>query len=88
MIAEKMAAKIRHCVRLLMSLARIVQSVARYLISKSANVEATDGNGRTALMLASFAGHKECVALLLGEGGANVNFCNESGKTALAEALH
>ena len=59
--------------------------VVKFLLSKKADVNATDKNGATALILASGNGHAEIVSLLLGKG-AKMNAQNADGGTALMSA--
>ncbi|NYZ60159.1 ankyrin repeat domain-containing protein [Candidatus Micrarchaeota archaeon] len=56
-----------------------------FLIAKGADVNARDGQGATALMMASFWGHPEAVKILL-KAGADVNAKDNSGETALMAA--
>ena len=50
------------------------------------DVNARDGYGRSALMIAGFYGHKEIVSLLL-EKGADISFAQKDGFTALTLSL-
>ena len=54
-------------------------------IVKRADIEAKDKYGNTALMRASFWGHKEVVKILL-ENGADIEAKDESGITVLMQA--
>lgn len=54
-------------------------------INGSANIEAKDRNGNTALILATFSANFESCIMLL-DLGANVNAKNDANRTALAEA--
>eukprot|EP00439_Symbiodinium_sp_Y106_P026511 s797_g3.t1 len=59
--------------------------VATLLLAASANKDAADSSGETALMLASESGHGEIVSMLLREG-ANKEAANCFGRTALMVA--
>ena len=59
--------------------------IVRSYLEQRADVNAVDGNGRTALAVASRNGHLDVVRVLL-EHGANVNAVDEDGWTALAVA--
>ena len=59
--------------------------VVKALLSASANVNAQDENGWTALMSASLKGHVEVVKALL-SAGADVNHQDKKGWTALCYA--
>jgi hypothetical protein len=52
------------------------------LLEKGADVNTTDGNGRTALWTASWNGHTKIVSMLL-EKGADANTTDGNGRTAL-----
>lgn len=56
-----------------------------YLIGEGANVNATDANGRTALMGAMYRGHPETISELLSAGAA-VDAADADGRTALMYA--
>lgn len=56
-----------------------------YLFSKNINVNATDPDGRTALMLAAFNGHTAIVKAFL-DRGSPVNTIDSAGRTALIYA--
>ena len=60
--------------------------VARMLIARGAQVNATAQNGTTALMMAAREGHLPMVLLLL-EHGADVNYTSAFGYNALGVAL-
>lgn len=62
----------------------VAQTVA--LIDKGTDVNARDGQGRTALMIAVARGRLEVVRLLL-QRGADPNLADNLGRTALREAL-
>ena len=57
------------------------------LIQQGADVDVQVNNGCTALIDASYYGHKEVVGILL-ENGADVNIKNENGWTALMNAAY
>jgi ankyrin repeat protein len=57
----------------------------RTLLDHGADVNASNGFGNTALMLAAEKGHAEAVALLL-QRGADVDATNNRGRTALQMA--
>jgi hypothetical protein len=57
----------------------------RALLDAGADVNATDGNGDTPLILSAFLGHTDTVRLLLDRGAA-INVRNNVGNTALIEA--
>lgn len=59
--------------------------VARQVLRAGAPVNAADGNGHTALMLAAWSGHVKIAKLLLSKG-ADVNATNVHGGTALMNA--
>jgi ankyrin repeat protein len=52
------------------------------LLSEGISVDATDEDGRTALMLASYNGHDTAVSLLL-DAGSKINVQDSLGRTAL-----
>lgn len=60
--------------------------VIRMLIDNGANLNATDENGKTALMGAAFFGGLDAVKLLV-ESGADTQLKSNSGKTALDTAI-
>ena len=51
-------------------------------LEEGVNVNATDPDGRTALMYASFNGYTEIMEKLI-QKGASVNYCDSFGRTAL-----
>ncbi len=53
----------------------------------SGNVNARDGDGRTALMIASFKRDQNAVEALL-SGGADINLVDQSGQDALMSAIN
>lgn len=53
-----------------------------FLLSKKADINNTDGQGRTPLFWASYSGYSDVVRYLIDQG-ANVNIKNQDGKTAL-----
>lgn len=55
------------------------------LLAKGANVNATDGNGETALHKAAYYGNKDVIEILLTHG-ASINATNKNGKTPLQVA--
>jgi ankyrin repeat protein len=57
------------------------------LLAKGADVNSKMNNGETALMIASYRGHKEIMQLLLVKG-ADVNARMNNGETALSHASH
>eukprot|EP00731_Ephydatia_muelleri_P014322 Em0008g42a len=57
------------------------------LLDQGADVNATEGKEKTALMVASYEGHAECVQLLL-DRGAQANHQDEDGLTALMVASY
>eukprot|EP00731_Ephydatia_muelleri_P020604 Em0013g331a len=66
-----------------------VEEIVR-LLDLGADIDASDGDGGTALMMASVAGHMECVQVLL-DKGADVNMQDMWGGTALmmaSQAVH
>lgn len=60
-------------------------SAVENYISKSININASDQDGRTALMLSAFDGHTSIVKALI-DKGALVNLLDYSGRTALMYA--
>lgn len=56
------------------------------LLEAGAKVNAQSEVGKTALMLATEAGHRDCVDLLLRDKNVDVNCRDEYGKTALMYA--
>ena len=56
-----------------------------YLLSRNVNINATDRDGRTPMMLAAFNGHTGIVKAFL-ERGAPVNAIDSAGRTALIYA--
>ena len=54
-------------------------------IKKGCDINYQNGDGRTALMRASFLGQERCVEVLL-DAGADINAQDEAGRTALMEA--
>ena len=54
----------------------------RQLLQQGRDVNQTDADGRSSLMLAAFDGHTAVVALLL-EHGANANMRDSAGRTAV-----
>jgi hypothetical protein len=58
----------------------------RELIAAGVQLEATDAQGRTPLMLATLRGQTDAVAALL-QGGANPNAVDQAGHTPLATAM-
>ncbi len=58
----------------------------RDLLGRSADVDARDRHGQTALMLAAHAGHREVVELLIGHR-ANLNTTAKYGLSALMLAI-
>jgi ankyrin repeat protein len=62
------------------------EQVAQILIKGGAKVDATEKNGRTALMLAAYRGHVLCVRTLL-ENTAAVDVVQENGISALMFAV-
>ena len=69
-----------------MNYSLISTCTSRILLENSANVNAQDNDGYTALHEAASQGKTEIVKLLI-EKGADVNAKNKYGKTPLAEAL-
>jgi|GEM_PF-6445195 ankyrin repeat protein len=64
-----------------------MHTVNRLLVAETnVNVDASDGNGFTALMWATMFGHSDVVTRLL-QAGANINATNEAGQTALMRAI-
>ena len=57
----------------------------KYLLERGADINAQDGDGRTALIVAVIGGHDDTVKLLL-HWRADVNVIDAAGRTALAEA--
>lgn len=55
------------------------------LLQNGVNVNAVDGDGRTALSLAAEMGHVECAVVLL-DANADVNKVNNAGLTPLHDA--
>jgi len=60
------------------------KDIVKYLIEKGAEVEFTDLEGKTALILASRRGHTDIIKLLL-RAGANINAADDDGWTALMQ---
>ena len=58
----------------------------KILLSDGAWVNSRDRNRKTALMLATFKGHKEIVTLLL-DSGADLNARSKNGQTAIIKAI-
>jgi ankyrin repeat protein len=58
------------------------ESTVDLLLSRGAQIDATDDRGRTALMMAAELGHAEIVEMLIGRG-ADQTVRDKSGKTAL-----
>ncbi|KAH9943695.1 ankyrin repeat-containing domain protein, partial [Amylocystis lapponica] len=56
--------------------------IVRYLLDQNAEVDRADGNGWTALHIATSAGHEDIVRELLGTG-ADLKRTNDKGLTAL-----
>lgn len=61
--------------------------VARFLVSRGANVEATDSDHGTSLLIALRNQHYALVEFLL-DNGADVNIADENGATALELAIN
>jgi hypothetical protein len=59
------------------------EEIARYLISKKANVNGRDANGNTPLFFLTMFKDNVAMAKLLIENGADVNITNGFGNTAL-----
>jgi ankyrin repeat protein len=59
-----------------------VHDVVSLLISKGADVNKIDANGRSPLMMAAIVGHVTCARLLIDQG-ADVNIKDIKGRTAL-----
>lgn len=55
------------------------------MISKGADINMVDVNGRTPLTIAAITGHKPCVRLLI-DKGADAALRDKNGHTALMEA--
>jgi cytohesin len=55
------------------------------LLAKGANINATDGDGETALHKAAYYGNKDVVEILLAHG-ASINATNKNGRTPLKVA--
>lgn len=55
----------------------------RLLLENDSDIEASDANGNTALLLAARYEHKEVVRLLL-KNGADVEASDENGQTAFS----
>jgi ankyrin repeat protein len=62
--------------------ANAAESVVDLLISRGAEIDASDDRGRTALMMAAELGHAEVAAMLIGRG-ADRTIRDNSGKSAL-----
>lgn len=58
------------------------KEIVEYLISRGANVNATDKFGITALLAAIWEGHTECVRLMI-QNGADKNGTTPDGKPYL-----
>uniref|UniRef100_A0A5K3F9L6 ANK_REP_REGION domain-containing protein n=1 Tax=Mesocestoides corti TaxID=53468 RepID=A0A5K3F9L6_MESCO len=56
-------------------------AMLRFLIQEGAEVDCTDENGRTALMIACESGNAEIAELLI-SCGANIDLCDNNGQTA------
>jgi ankyrin repeat protein len=68
------------------ALAEEVESVMAALISKGADIDAQDKNGKTALMMAAEGGYKEVVVYLI-KHQAKINLRDNEGKTAKSYAI-
>ena len=58
------------------------------MCDKSVNLNQSDNNGNTALMLAAYYGHTKVVELLLSDKRVNVNQSDNNGTTALMLAAY
>lgn len=83
-LSQEQAAKI---IAMAMDLAR-AGSTGELLefIDHGLSVDAQDGEGNTALMLAAYHGHAETVSALV-QRGADVNLANNRGQSPIAGAL-
>ena len=61
-------------------------ATAAELLRLSADVNAQDGNGHSALMLAAIYDQADAVRVLLSAPGVDVNLANENGDTAMSLA--
>ncbi len=62
------------------------EDAVEYLLDNGAQADAVHENKVTALMYAAAAGHLDAMKMLIGKGGANLEFKHTNGGTALLEA--
>ena len=64
-----------------------LQGLRLILNAPNLNVNASDGQGNSALSLAAIKGHADCLRLLLSHPGIRVNECDDKGSLALIHAI-
>jgi len=63
------------------------KDIVQQMLTKGANIDHADNDGKTAFIRAAWKGHKDVVQLLI-EQGANIEHANEYGWTALLYAVN